>query len=604
MALTTATVAAFGVQTYSRALRNEVVALSDSELHYRTVLETTSDSIITINADAKVVAVNTAATRTFGQEAPAFLLLEIDELIPEINDELLPDVKTFSKLLRTPAGLTGGTVYVTGRGLDGRRFPAKVNVVPASYRDKSHRLLFVRELTEQIRAKEALRKSEEQYRGLFEQMIDGVYRCLEDGTVVAANPAMVSMLGYDSVQEVCRNVNAVRICVNRVEAEQIMDMLAERGEARNVMIDVQRKDGTVITVVNNTSVVSEMQSGKRVYQGTFTDVSKLRAATEALRDSEEHFRALAENSMDIVTVINDDGEVLYVSPSCHTVTGYTQAQLRGEKIFDAIHEDDVQVVREIVRKGFEHPGGSKSFTCRYIHADGRTLYIETVGTSFRNIAGELRAVINTRDITERLQTDRQLRQAQKMQAVGQLTGGIAHDFNNLLTVIVGNLQMIEDTDLDPEASVQVEMAMRAAMRGSDLTQQLLAFARRQPLEPRPTDVNELIHQMQPLLASEHWQERRARPRVRRRSLDGQGRSRATRNGRPQSRYQFARCNRRRRPRENPPRQRQPESRRRSGWIAVGHRRVRLSLRRGYRRGHVEEGPQVRDRTVLLDQGGG
>lgn len=373
MALTTASVAALGVHGYSRALRRQVIELGDNDLHYRTVLETTSDSIITINADAKIVAVNMAATRVFGAEAPAFLLLDVDDLILNINDELLPDVETFRKLLRTRTGLTGGTVNVTGRGLDGRTFPAEVNIVPASYRDKTHRLLFVRELTEQIRAR------------------------------------------------------------------------------------------------------------------------------EALQDSEEQLLALVENTMDIVSVINESGDVLYVSPSCYEITGYTQDELIGNNIFAAVHTDDVEAVKQLVKEGFESPRTRKSFTCRYFRADGSMIYIETVGTAFRSAAGEMRAVINTRDVTERHKTERQLRQAQKMQAIGQLTGGIAHDFNNLLTVIVGNLQMISDARLDPEAAVQLDTAMRAAFRGTDLTRQLLAFAKRQPLEPRPTDVRELVKEMQPLL---------------------------------------------------------------------------------------------------------
>jgi PAS domain S-box-containing protein len=104
-----------------------------------------------------------------------------------------------------------------------------------------------------------------------------------------------------------------------------------------------------------------------------------------------------------------------------------------------------------------------------------------------------------RDITERKQTERQLREAQKMEAVGQLTGGVAHDFNNLLTVILGNAELISEQAGDPTVRQMAEVTISAAERGAELTGRLLAFARRKPLDPRPVDMNQVIEAMQPLV---------------------------------------------------------------------------------------------------------
>lgn len=345
----------------------------------------------------------------------------------------------------------------------------------------------------------ALDRSEQKYRDLFESMIEAVYRCYADGTVIAANPAMVRKLGYTSEAEVIENVNTLRICANREQSQAIIDSLAETGEAREMVVDIARKDGSTLTAVTSTRIIDRDEEGDVVYQGTFADISELRAATDALRDSEEHFRALTENAVDIVTVINEEGEVLYVSPSCLPITGFMPADLVGRSVFASVHSDDLGLARRSIASVFNSSGTSRSFTCGYVKADGDVIQIETIGSAFRNSKGDLRAVLNTRDVTQRRRTEQQLQQAQKMQAIGHLTGGIAHDFNNLLTVIVGNLQLIGERDLDPEASDQVDTAYRAAMQGADLTRRLLAFAKRQPLEPKVVDVSKLLDAMDPLL---------------------------------------------------------------------------------------------------------
>lgn len=104
-----------------------------------------------------------------------------------------------------------------------------------------------------------------------------------------------------------------------------------------------------------------------------------------------------------------------------------------------------------------------------------------------------------RDITERKEIERQLRESQKMEAVGHLTGGVAHDFNNLLTVILGNAEMISELASNPQIRRMAEVTMSAAERGAQLTGRLLAFARRKPLDPKPTDLNQLVESMQPLI---------------------------------------------------------------------------------------------------------
>jgi PAS domain S-box-containing protein len=158
-----------------------------------------------------------------------------------------------------------------------------------------------------------------------------------------------------------------------------------------------------------------------------------------------------------------------------------------------IHPDDQAAVRGIqvqVRQGIN----PQPMEYRIIRPDGTVRQIYRESEVIRDEAGDPLYVNSTiQDITERRQTEEQLRQAQKMEAIGNLTGGMAHDFNNLLGIIIGNLDLLRDRQsADPDAEELTGEALDAALRGADLTRRLLAFARRQPLQPVRTDVNELI----------------------------------------------------------------------------------------------------------------
>ena len=158
-----------------------------------------------------------------------------------------------------------------------------------------------------------------------------------------------------------------------------------------------------------------------------------------------------------------------------------------------VHPDDqaaVRSVQELVRQGIN----PKAMEYRIVRPDGSVRQIYRESALVGDEAGIPQRLVSTlHDITERRQTEEQLRQAQKMEAIGNLTGGMAHDFNNLLGIIIGNLDLLRDRQTgDPDADELTGEALEAALRGADLTRRLLAFARRQPLQPTRTEVNELI----------------------------------------------------------------------------------------------------------------
>ncbi len=127
------------------------------------------------------------------------------------------------------------------------------------------------------------------------------------------------------------------------------------------------------------------------------------------------------------------------------------------------------------------------------HEGGKLVALETTGAPLHRKAQAHRALVVYRDVTEVRETERQLRQSQKMEAIGQLTGGIAHDFNNILTVVTGSIEILSEGVADrPDLVAITRMIDHATERGAELTRRLLAFSRRQPLDPHAVNVNELI----------------------------------------------------------------------------------------------------------------
>jgi len=223
-------------------------------------------------------------------------------------------------------------------------------------------------------------------------------------------------------------------------------------------------------------------------------------AEAALRASEERFRALVENSSDALLLIDAEGRVTYLTPSSERHLGWKREQMVNRSIFDFVHPDDRDLVGNRMAEALEHPLRPITQEVRFQHADGDWRIMEGVGVNRLGDPSVGAIVVNVRDVTDRRKLEDQLRQSQKMEAVGQLAGGVAHDFNNLLTAILGYCSLMLDEVPQEDPLRQDLMEIQAAgERAAALTRQLLAFSRRQMLQPQVVDINTLIRQLEKLL---------------------------------------------------------------------------------------------------------
>jgi len=215
---------------------------------------------------------------------------------------------------------------------------------------------------------------------------------------------------------------------------------------------------------------------------------------------EELFYLIGENAADMIAVVTVDGHRLYNSPSYEKLLGYSSAELEHTSAYEQIHPDDIQAVIAAAEQA-RATGVGHRLEYRIRHKNGEWRVLESTASAVPGTSNKVeKLVIVNRDITERRELEQQLVLSQRLEAVGRLSGGVAHDFNNLLGVIIGYAEALQ-TSFGPDNSLReaIDEIQKAANRAATLTQQLLAFSRKQVLELKVLDLNSIIADMQKML---------------------------------------------------------------------------------------------------------
>ncbi len=215
---------------------------------------------------------------------------------------------------------------------------------------------------------------------------------------------------------------------------------------------------------------------------------------------EELFSLIGENAADMIAVVTANGERLYNSPSYQKVLGYTPEELERTSAYEQIHPDDQPAVK-LAAEEAKKTGIGRRIEYRIRHKSGEWRVLESTASAVRNTSGEVaKLIIVNRDITERRQLEQQLLLSQRLEAVGKLSGGIAHDFNNILGVIIGYSEALQQKiSADDPMREAVDEIEKAGQRAAALTRQLLAFSRKQVLEPKVLDLNSIVSDVEKML---------------------------------------------------------------------------------------------------------
>jgi two-component system, cell cycle sensor histidine kinase and response regulator CckA len=346
-------------------------------------------------------------------------------------------------------------------------------------------------------AREALAASERRYRELVDLAPIGIFRSTRGGRFVSVNPALASLLGYDSPDEMLQLDLRADVYVVGAERDQ---RVSEREGAGMSGFDVRwkRRDGSPVWVHLDSRVIRGESGALELFEGFVYDIQERKDAEEALRGSEERYRLLFEKNPEPMWVFDEKTlAFLAVNEAACRHYGYSHEEFLGMTIRDIRPAEDVPaLLKQIAGESRNH---EEAGVWRHRRKGGTVIEVEI--TSDKLIFGEREAqLVLASDVTEKRQLEEQFRQAQKMEAVGQLAGGVAHDFNNVLTAILGYGSLLASRlASDASGREEVEEILRAAERAAALTRQLLAFSRRQVLEPVVLSINELITNFEKML---------------------------------------------------------------------------------------------------------
>jgi PAS domain S-box-containing protein len=275
----------------------------------------------------------------------------------------------------------------------------------------------------------------------------------------------------------------------------LMDRLSRepRSDPRTFESRHKLRDGRIIDVEITAHDIE--LGGRPAVLVVAHDIGESKRAREALRESEQMARGIIDAALDGFVQIDQTGNIVEWNPRAEAIFGWSREDAVGMPFdtFIALADERLHYRNRFVhaaRNRANTPGARLEVDA--LRRDGGKIRVEVTVTTLAQRRGYLSNCF-VRDLTEKIAAEEQLRQAQKMEAVGKLTGGIAHDFNNILTVITGTIEILAEAVADrPKLSAVARMIEEAAERGAALTRHLLAFARKQPLQPCPTDVNALV----------------------------------------------------------------------------------------------------------------
>jgi PAS domain S-box-containing protein len=358
---------------------------------------------------------------------------------------------------------------------------------------------------------ESAQTSEGRYRLLVEAIIDyAIYMLDPGGHVTSWNPGARRFKGYEADEIIGRHFSTFYTDAER--AENVPALALQEAE-RTGRFEREgwrvRKDGTQFWAHVVIDAIRSPEGDLVGFAKITRDLTERRAAEEKLRQSEEQFRLLVQSVTDYAIFMLDvTGHVASWNAGAQRIKGYAPEEIIGRHFSNFYTEADRAAglprtgLETAAREGrWEHEG-------QRLRRDGTSFWAHVVIDAIRDEEGKLVGFAKvTRDITERREAEAALQAAQatmirsqKLEAIGQLTGGVAHDFNNLLQVISGNLQLLsKDIAGNARAEMRVQSALAGVARGSKLASQLLAFARRQPLEPRVVNAGRLIKGMDEML---------------------------------------------------------------------------------------------------------
>ena len=460
----------------------------------------------------RIELVNAQAERLFGYSR--------DELAGQLVEILVPDAIKAGHPARRAGYVAdpqprpmGAGIELACRRRDGSTFPAEISLSAIDTGEGILVMAAIRDITERRRTAETAAR----LASIIQSSHDAVIGKTLDGVITSWNPGAERLYGYSAAEITGRHIDVLILPENRADEKKIQDAVVRGERVEQYQSDRICKDGTTVRVSMTLSPITE--SG-----GTIVGISTVSRDISERQRADDRFRGLLEAAPDAVVCVDRTGRIELVNAQAVRLFGYSRDELAGQLV-EILVPDAIKAGHPARRAGYvadpqPRPMGA-GIELAGRRRDGSTFPAE-ISLSAIDTGDGILVMAAIRDVTERLELqaererlksqaerdrlERQLHQSQRLESLGQLAGGVAHDFNNLLAVISNYAAFVGDeiASREPQDSWQavrddVRQIERAAERAAGLTHQLLAFARREVIQPRTLNLNDVVTSVEQLL---------------------------------------------------------------------------------------------------------
>ncbi len=476
------------------------------------MLEAAPDAVVCVDADGRIVLVNAQTERLFGYRR--------EELAGQLVEILVPDAIRPGHPARRAGYVAdprprqmGEGIELAGRRRDGSTFPAEISLSAIDTGESILVMAAVRDVTERREASATAAR----LASIIQSSHDAVIGESLDGVITSWNPGAERLYGYSAAEMIGRHIEVLILPETRAAEKETQAAITRGDQVEQFQSDRVRKDGTTVRVSTTLSPIADRA-------GVIVGVSTVSRDITGQQRADARFRGLLEAAPDAMVCVDADGRIVLVNAQTERLFGYRREELAGQLV--------EILVPDAIRPG--HPARRAAYMAdprpRQMgegidlagrRRDGSTFPAE-ISLSAIDTGENILVMAAVRDVRERLELqaererlktqaerdrlERQLHQSQRLESLGQLAGGVAHDFNNLLAVISNYAAFVAE-EIDTKTPQQewqavredIQQVQRAAERAAGLTHQLLAFARRDVIQPRALNLNRVIEGVEQLL---------------------------------------------------------------------------------------------------------
>jgi len=499
---------------------------------YREIVEFLPDPALAIDLEGKITVWNKAMEDLTNIKAKDMLGKDDYEYALQffgVRRPILIDI-----VLKNHAGLkgkyknirrTGDVLYaeIVTNLINGKRMllAGKARPIYDSSNTVIGAIEIIRDITEQRKSEESISKRQEQYRLLADNVQDIIWVIDMDMKYTYVSPSVERIRGYTVKEAMNLSIDKVftpdslKIFIDIINKEPALRK--KKRKARVFEAEQLCKDGTTIWTEVQASFILNEDDKPVAMLGITRDISARKRAEDALRKSEERYRFIAENIHDVISVLDMEMTLTYVSPSVERLRGYMAEEVLAQPLEMIFTSDSMELIKKVLseelkleKMGSADKQRPRTVELEQIRKDGSTVWTEVTGSFIHDHEGSPIGIIGVaRDINERKRAEQEkknyemrLIRAQKMEAIGTLAGGIAHDFNNILSAIIGYTELARGcVPADSRAYTDLKEALKAEGRAKDLVSQILTFSRQVETTPKPIMVHLVVKEALKLLRS-------------------------------------------------------------------------------------------------------